>query len=79
MVKSTMVKSTSTRAIISRLQAFEARYGVGSVTSIGTVCSGNRTVEYIFHIKDDEGNDMSIEIPTMNEAEIFENNPKQEE
>lgn len=63
-----MVKSTSTTAIIEALMAYEKENGVGSVTSIGTVCSGDRTVEYILHIKNKEGDTINVEIPTLNES-----------
>lgn len=37
-----MSKCASTRAIIEHLQAYEKLHGIGSVESIGSVCSGSR-------------------------------------
>ena len=68
-----MAKTASTKSIIELLQEFEAIYGVGSLRSIGTVCSGDRTVEYILHVTDKNGNEHSIEVPSVNEKTIFAN------
>ncbi len=66
-----MIKCASTKSVIELLQNFEKKHGVGSITSIGSVCSGNRTVEYIFHVKDKNGNDISIEVPSEKEKNIL--------
>ena len=50
-----MIKTASTREIIEYLEAYEKIHGIGSVTSIGSVCSGRRDVEYIFYIKEKTG------------------------
>ena len=66
-----MIKTASTREIIEYLEAYEREHGVGSVTSIGSVCSGDRDVEYIFNIKDKNGNVESIDIPTLDERMLW--------
>lgn len=44
-------KVASTSEIIQKLMAFESKYGVGAVSSIATVCSGDRKAEYYFELK----------------------------
>lgn len=66
-----MIKTASTREIIKYLETYEKENGVGSVTSIGSVSGGNRDVEYIFHIKDKNGNEERIEIPTLDEKTLW--------
>lgn len=66
-----MIKTASTREIILHLEAYERMHGVGSVTSIGSVCSGDRTVEYIFNIKDKNGIKTKVEIPTLDERMLW--------
>lgn len=66
-----MIKTASTREIILHLEAYERAHGVGSVTSIGSVCSGDRNVEYIFNIKDKNGDVKSINIPTLDERMLW--------
>ena len=66
-----MIKTASTREIIEYLEAYEKTHGVGSVTSIGSVCSGWRDVEYIFNIKDKNGNEECVEIPSIEEATLW--------
>ena len=66
-----MIKTASTREIIEYLEAYEKIHGIGSVTSIGSVCSGWRDVEYIFNIKDKYGNEVRVEIPSINEKELW--------
>ena len=65
------MKTTSTRQIIEYLEAYEKIHGVGSVVSIGTVCSGARKVDYIFRIKDKDGNEVCVEIPNLEEKELW--------
>lgn len=67
-----MVKTASTSTIIKALQAFEAQYGIGSVRSIGAYCSGDRSVEYAFHIVDSEGKEHTVEVYTEDEQKIWE-------
>lgn len=66
-----MIKTASTREIIEYLEAYEKIHGVGSVASIGSVCSGQRDVEYIFSIKDKDGNEDRVEIPTIDENTLW--------
>ena len=66
-----MIKCASTKSVIELLQNFEKEHGVGSITSVGSVCSGNRTVEYIFHVKDKDGNEVSIEVPSEAEKNVL--------
>ena len=66
-----MIKTASTREIILYLEDYERKHGIGSVTSIGSVCSGDRNVEYIFNIKDKNGNVESIDIPTLDERMLW--------
>ena len=63
--------TTSTREIIEYLEAYEKIHGVGYVISIGSVCSGNRDVEYIFHIKDKHGKEVRVEIPSIEEKTLW--------
>lgn len=46
-------KVASTHEIIEKLQEYEKENGIGAVIGISTVCSGNRTTEYIFEIAND--------------------------
>jgi hypothetical protein len=62
-----MVKTASTREIIKKLEAYEKMYGIGSVISIGSISCGDRDVEYVFHIKDKDGNEKNIEISSVEE------------
>lgn len=66
-----MIKTASTRQLIEYLEAYEKIHGVGSVTSIGAVCSGARDVEYVFYIKDKYKNEVRIEIPTLDEKTLW--------
>lgn len=66
-----MIKTASTREIIEYLEAYEKIHGVGSVTSIGSVCSGCRDTEYIFIIKDKNGNEERVEIPSIEEKTLW--------
>lgn len=66
------MKTASTRQIIEYLEAYEKIHGVGSVTSIGTICNGWRTVEYIFYIKDQNKNETRVEIPSLEEKSLWE-------
>ena len=63
--------TASTREIIEYLEAYEKIHGVGSVVSIGSVCSGSREVEYIFCIKDRYNNEIRIEIPSIEEKTLW--------
>lgn len=66
-----MIKAASTTDIINLLQGFEAVYGPGVITSIGSVCSGSRYIEYIFHVKDETGEEHRIEVPSINEEKFW--------
>ena len=66
-----MIKTASTREIIEYLEAYEKIHGVGSVSSIGSVSSGWRDVEYIFHIKDKNDNEVRVEIPSIDEKTLW--------
>lgn len=66
-----MTKTASTREIIEYLEAYEKIHGIGSVTSIGSVCSGWRDTEYIFDIKDKNGNEARVEIPSIEEETLW--------
>ena len=66
------MKTASTRQIIEYLEAYEKIHGVGSVVSIGSICSGARDVEYIFYIKDKNKNEVCIEIPTIREKTLWQ-------
>ena len=66
-----MILTASTREIIEYLEAYEKIHGVGSVASIGSVCTGNRDVEYIFCIKDKYGKEVRVEIPSIEEETLW--------
>ena len=66
-----IIKTASTREIIEYLIAYEKIHGVGSVTSIGSVCSGWRDTEYIFNIKDKNGNEERVGIPSIEEETLW--------
>ena len=63
--------TASTREIIEYLEAYEKIHGVGSVASIGSVCSGSRDVEYIFRIKNRYGNEVHVKIPSIEEKTLW--------
>lgn len=65
------MKTASTRQIIAFLQAYEMLHGVGSVASIGYIASGDRNIEYIFYVKDKHGRETKIEIPSIQEKDIW--------
>lgn len=74
---------SSTSEIISKLQEYESKYGVGAVRSIGTVMAGDRKVNFIFEIANDtldneflgkedaEFRKERIEISAISDEEIF--------
>jgi hypothetical protein len=66
-----MTKTASTRDIIEYLEAYEKIHGVGSVTSIGSVCSGHRDIEYIFYIEGKDHYKTAVSIPTVYEEELW--------
>ena len=66
-----MSKTACTREIIEYLEAYEKIHGIGAVESIGTVCSGNRDVEYIFDIEDRNGVQTHVEIPTLKKESLW--------
>lgn len=63
--------TASTRQLIEFLEYYEKIHGVGSVRSIGSVCSGTRTVEYVLRIVDKEGNEVKVEIPSIEESSLW--------
>lgn len=65
------MKTASTREIINLLETYEKTHGVGAVDSIGTVCSGSRDTEYISHIKDKDGRETCVEIPTLQKEDLW--------
>lgn len=67
-----MIKTASTTQIIKMLQQYEAMFGPGSVTSIGSFCSGDRTTEYVIHIRNKNGYPHSIYVPSIDEKTIWE-------
>lgn len=66
-----MTKTASTRDIIEYLEAYEKIHGIGSVISIGSVCSGRRDIEYIFHIVGKDHATTHVSIPTVYEEELW--------
>ena len=66
-----MTKTASTRDIIEYLEAYEKIHGVGSVTSIGSVCCGHRDIEYIFYIEGKDHYETAVSIPTVYEEELW--------
>lgn len=66
-----MILTASTREIIEYLEAYEKIHGVGSVRDIGTVCSGSRDIEYIFRIVDKYGHEVRVEIPSIEEEDLW--------
>lgn len=66
-----MAKTTSTRAIIEYLEAYEKLNGVGAVGSVDSVCGGNRTIEYIFYIQNKDGVETCVEIPAIEKNNIW--------
>lgn len=69
-----MMITASTREIIEYLEAYEKIHGIGSVKSIGSVCAGNRDVEYIFYITDRCGKEVRVEIPSIEEETLWKKN-----
>lgn len=65
-------KVGSVREIIEKLQKYEDEHGSGgAVTSIGSVCNGDRDTEYIFHLQDKNGNETNIEINSVRECDLI--------
>lgn len=71
MEENIMIKTASTREIIEYLESYEKIHGIGSVASIGSICSGSRDVEYIFYIKDRYGKEVRVEIPSIEEEALW--------
>lgn len=67
-----MIKTASTTQIIKLLQQYEEMFGPGSVTSIGSFCSGERDNEYVFHICNKHGQSYSVYVPSLDENTIWE-------
>lgn len=66
-----MTKAASTTNIIQLLRGYEEAYGPGVVTSIGSVCTGNRYTEYVIHVKDSNGKEHRIEVPSIDEEKFW--------
>lgn len=66
-----MIRVASTTSIIQLLQGYEAVYGPGVITSIGSVCSGSRTTEYVINVKDDAGEEHRISVPSIDEEKFW--------
>lgn len=67
-----MIKTASTSQIIEALWQYEEMFGPGSVTSIGSFCSGERDNEYVLHIQNKHGQPYSVYIPSIDEKTIWE-------
>lgn len=66
-------KIATTKDIIKQLTIFEQEYSVGAVSSIATVCSGARTTQHYFEVKDAHGyNEKRIPIPAVRMGELLE-------
>lgn len=66
-----MTKAASTTNIIQLLQGYEEAYGPGVVTSIGSVTSGGRFTEYVICVKDEDGEEHRIEVPSIDEEKFW--------
>ena len=77
-------KVASTKEMIEKLMEYEREYGVGAVTSIATVCSGDRKNEYYFEMKDTQGNNQmripiaSITMDDLNEKQVYKTTAAQD-
>ena len=67
-----MIKTASTTQIIKMLQLYELSNGPGSVTSIGSFCSGDRDTEYVIHLVNKHEHTCSIYVPSVDEKTIWE-------
>lgn len=64
-------KVASVKEIIEKLQKYEDEHGPGcAVNSIGVVCSGDRTTEYIFYLQDKSGVETDIEINSIRKCDL---------
>lgn len=67
-------KVASVKEIIEKLKKYEHEHGSGGmVTSIGAICNGDRTTEYIFHLQDQNGNETDVEIDSVRMCDLNEN------
>lgn len=70
-------KIASTKEVIEKLMEYEREHGVSAVTSIATVCSGDRKNEYYFEMKDAKGQNQtripiaSITMEDLNEKQVY--------
>ena len=65
-------KVASVKEIIEKLQKYEDEHGSGgAVTSIGSICNGNRTTEYVFHLQDQNGNETDVEMNSIRMCELI--------
>lgn len=64
-------KVGSVKEILEKLQGYEKEHGSGgAVISIGSICNGDRTTEYIFHLQDKKGNKTDIEIDSVRQCDL---------
>lgn len=66
-----MIRVASTSSIIQLLQGYEEAYGPGVVTSIGSVTSGSRFTEYVICVKDEDGEEHRIDVPSIDEEKFW--------
>lgn len=67
------MKTASTNQIIEKLKGYEKENGIGAVHSIGSVCSGDRNIEYIFRIEDKNGKESEVEIESVQKDTVWKN------
>lgn len=64
-------KVASVKEIIEKLQKYKSKHGPGgAVISIGSICNGDRSTEYIFHLQDRNGNETDVEIDSVRMCEL---------
>lgn len=64
-------KVANVREIIEKLQKYEDEHGSGCVVnSIGAVANGDRTIEYIFYLRDKIGTETAIEISAVRQCDL---------
>lgn len=77
-------KVASTKELIEKLMEYEREHGVSAVTSIATVCAGNRQNEYYFEMQDAHGENKqripiaSITMEDLNEKQVYKTTAAQD-
>lgn len=77
-------KVASTKELIEKLMEYEREHGVSAVTSIATVCVGNRKNEYYFEMQDAHGDNKqripiaSITMEDLNEKQVYKTTAAQD-